>query len=626
MYRKFMMLAVTMLLAVPASQASSKKGTVGTPIPLTPQQQRLVQESIAREKTVIRQIQKSTPIVQTYIQDMRPDVKFYQVPVTDQYMFGRVDFSKAFSADEYNMRNYASRGDQHGHWFSGSMNFMSSLTRAFHLENSPTGFMAMMFVDPTGFDEQHYSFEFVHREFLGTVRTWVFDVRPRVKGPGRFFGRIWVEDQDGNVVRFNGTYINNPNDDANHYFHFDSWRMNVQPGVWAPASIYIEDTIHDGPAHSQSLRGQTSYWGYSLKLPTSESDAESMQIENAEDQSENAQDLSPLQAEREWISQAEQNVLDRLTTAGLVAPVSDYDKLLETVTNNIIISNNLQMPSDIHCRVILTQPLESLAVGNTILVSKGLVDVLPNEESLAAVLTFQLAHILMGHHIDTRYAFNDRLLFPDTATFQRITMNHSAVDDQDAAKKAVDLFNHSVYHDKAAGVGIFLEQLVDREHQLPALMTPRLGDPMVSATGQPWLAGLMQGAPKLDQDNLQQIAALPLNSRLKVDPWDDKVFPLHFSPSPLLNARDKMPLEVTPVYYRLQRYQEQNAAPASATPAPAPPAANPPSTDAGQAQPADNAQAQPQGQQPQAQPQEGPQTQQPGQPQTQPQPQTPAPQ
>jgi hypothetical protein len=619
MLRKIMMLGVTVLLTVPASQAKNTRGTVGTPIPLTPQQQRLVQESIAREKTVIKQIQKSTPIVQTYIQDMRPDVKMYSIPVADQFMIGRVDFAKAFTADEYNMRSYTSHGEQHGHWFSGSLNFMSGLTKAFHLENSPTGFMAMMFVDPTGFDQQHYTFEFVRREFLGSVRTWVFDVRPRQKGPGRFFGRVWIEDQDGNIVRFNGTYINNSNDDANHYFHFDSWRMNVQPGVWAPASVYIEDTIHDGPAHAQSFRGQTSYWGYSLKLPTSESDAESMQIENAEDQSENSQDLSPLQAEREWISQAEQNVLDRLTTAGLVAPVSDFDKQLEQVVTNVVIGNNLQLPNDIHCRVILTQPLESLAVGNTILLSKGLVDVLPNEESLAAVLTFQLAHIVMGHHIDTRYAFNDRLLFPDTAAFQRITMNHSTVDDQEAAKKAVDLFSHSVYHDKTAGVGIFLEQLVDREKELPALMTPRLGDSLVSPAGQPWLSGLMQGAPKLDQDNLTQIAALPLNSRLKTDPWDDKVFPLHFSPSPLLSARDKMPLEVTPVYYRLQRYQEPTAAPAGASPA----AATPPTSDANQAQPADNAQAQPQGQ-PQNQPQGQAQPQQ-DQPQSQPQ-QTPAPQ
>ena len=128
----------------------------------------------------------------------------------------------------------------------------------------------------------------------------------------------------------------------------------------------------------------------------------------------------------------------------------------------------------------------------------------------------------------------------------------------------------------------------------PALMSPRLGDSLLRANGQPWLSGLMQGAPKLDPSDLTQIAALPLNSRLKLDPWDDKVFALHFSPSPLLNARDKMPLEITPVYYRLQRYQDQTATPASATPAPASPGNPPPAADAAPAQPSGNAQTQPQ--------------------------------
>jgi len=226
MHRKILLLGMTLLLGVPASQA--KKEPHGQPpLPLTPQQQRLVQQAIAREKVIIKQIQKSTPVVQSYIQDLRPDVKLYQIPVADQYMIGRVDFAKAFTADEYAQVDRS--GKRHG-WFAGSFSFMSDLTKAFHLENSPTGFMAMMFVDPAGFDFQHYQFSFVRREFLGTVRTWVFDVQPKEKGTGRFFGRIWVEDEDGNVVRFNGTYVENPNDEANHYFHFDSWRMNVQPG------------------------------------------------------------------------------------------------------------------------------------------------------------------------------------------------------------------------------------------------------------------------------------------------------------------------------------------------------------------------------------------------------------
>ena len=86
-------------------------------------------------------------------------------------------------------------------------------------------------------------FSYVRREFLGSVRTWVFDVHPKVPGMGRFYGRVWIEDQDGNVVRFNGTYTGpRSEDDSRYYFHFDSWRMNVQPGIWLPVAIYVEET------------------------------------------------------------------------------------------------------------------------------------------------------------------------------------------------------------------------------------------------------------------------------------------------------------------------------------------------------------------------------------------------
>ncbi len=208
--------------------------------------------------------------------------------------------------------------------------------------------------------------------------------------------------------------------------------------------------------HPVSFKAQTYIWGYSLKLPTHESDNESIKIDDVQDQSDQNQDLSPLQAQREWISQAEENVLDRLVQAGLLAPPSDFDKILEQVTNNIVIGNNIQLTDAIRCRVLLTAPLESLAVGNTIILSKGLIDVLPSEADLAAVLSFQLAHIVLGHHIDTRYAFNDRLLFPDEATFERIHMSHSDADNELAAKKAIDLLNHSVYANQLSQPGLFL--------------------------------------------------------------------------------------------------------------------------------------------------------------------------
>jgi hypothetical protein len=584
-FRKLWIAGLMAGLAVLTAQA--KKPKYAPMVPLTPEQTALVQKAIAQEKVTIKAIQEHTPVVQTYIQNMRPDPKQYSVPESDQYMLGRVDFGKGFGNKEYETKS-PSRG-----FFKGSFKYITNLTKAFNLSYSAAGFMDMMFLDPTSFDMQHYDFSYVRREFLGSVRTVVFDVRPKPKtGAGRFFGRIWVEDQDGNIVRFNGTYTSNSNDEITRYYHFDSWRLNVQPDVWLPAAIYAEESQGGTGRKGTGFRAQTHFWGYSLKLPTRESDSSSMTVENAQDQSENAQDVSPLAARRQWVSQAEQNVLDRLVQAGLLAPPSDFDKVLETVTNNIVIGNKLALPADIHCRIMLTTPLESLAIGNTILLSKGLVDVLPSEEDLAAVLSFQLAHIVLGHHIDTRYAFNDRLLFPDEATLERITMNHSNADNEAAAKRAMELFNGSIYHDKIGSVSLFYQQLTARTKQLPSLVNPRLGDPLMKADGTPWMAGFLTQGPKLNMDDLQQQAALPLGSHLKIDTWDDKVYALNLRAEPILNPGDKMPLELTPIYFRLQRYQAAAANPATAnTPVPQSPQSPAQAPDTGTAQPPQDQQA-----------------------------------
>ena len=138
--------------------------------------------------------------------------------------------------------------------------------------------------------------------FWDQVRTWVFDVHPKVAGMGRFYGRIWIEDQDGNVVRFNGTYTGpQSEDDSRYYFHFDSWRMNVQPGIWLPVAIYVEETNRGDSDKPVGLKAQTHFWGYALKLPTRDSENVSMKIEDAVDKSDDSQDVSPLQASRAWV-------------------------------------------------------------------------------------------------------------------------------------------------------------------------------------------------------------------------------------------------------------------------------------------------------------------------------------
>ena len=536
--------------------AQAKKPHIMALTPPTPTQAALLERAIANEKVMEKELQKRIPMVQTYIQNVKPDAKLATVPVSDEYILSRVDFDKSFEADGYREK---SKG-----LLQGSKGALSVLSKALGLtaEYVPTGFMDMMFIDPTDFDRQHYDFGFVRNDFLGTVHTQVFDVLPKKKtGVGRFSGRIWIEDQDGAVVRLNGIFTGNDYLDRPHYFHYDSWRVNLQPGVWLPAEIYVEETHRNRLDDEPELRARTSFWGYSLKLPSHETENTAIRIDDVTDTSDAAQDVSPLEASRAWVAQAEANVLDRLVQAGVLAPPGDFDKVLETVTNNLIIGNNLNLPA-VHCRVLLTTPLESLAVGDTILLSKGLVDVLPYEEDLAAVLSFQLAHITLGHHVDTRYAFNDRLLFPDEVTFQRITMNHSEADDAVAARKAIEFLHHSVYQDHLSNAGLFFAQLQNRSRELKALTTPRIGDSLLNADGIPWLIDLTKASPRLDIHDLNQVAALPLGSHLKIDAWDDRVFQLKARPLPLLNAQDKMPFELTPVLLRLTRYNE--SAPGSA--------------------------------------------------------------
>ena len=438
-FRKISLAFLIITLSVASAHAKKKEPRYAQAHQLTQDQAALVERAIGREKVLIKNIQQRTPLVETYIQNTRPDVKLYQVPVSDEYMLSRIDFGKGFFDRSYQPR----QSGKHG-FFKGSIAAVTGLTKALGLDkngtSNPLGFTEMMFLDPKSFDNQHYVFSYVRREFLGSVRTWVYDVHPKVAGMGRFFGRIWIEDEDGNIVRFNGTYTGpKSEDDSRFYYHFDSWRMNVQPGIWLPVAVYVEETHRREDQKLDGLKAQTHFWGYSLKLPSRESENVSVKVDDAVDKSDDSQDVGPLQATRAWVTQAENNVIDRLVEAGLGAPLTPggYENtVLDQIVINLQVPNNLAFTDQVRTRILLSTTIETTTVGNTILISKGLIDSLPNEESIASVVAMELAHIVMGHHIDTRYAFNDRLLFPDESTFRRIDMYHSDHDNAEAAKKA----------------------------------------------------------------------------------------------------------------------------------------------------------------------------------------------
>jgi hypothetical protein len=277
-------------------------------------------------------------------------------------------------------------------------------------------------------------------------------------------------------------------------------------------------------------------------------------VDAVKDESPVAQDASPLEAQRQWQQQAEDNVVDRLQQAGLLAPPGEVDKVLQTVVNNIEITNNIDLPRPVRARVMLTSPLETFSVGNTIVISRGLIDTLPDEASLAAILSHELAHIVLGHNLGSKFAFDDRMLFSDEATYQNFGFRHNPEEETAADAKAIELLKNSPYAQKLGSGGLYLKQLSVRATVLSALLTSHLGNSFVDDKGQiTRLAALMTSAPTLDDSKLDQIAALPLGGRIKLDPWGDRVEMVKAAPVTITSVRDKMPFEVTPFFPRLTR-------------------------------------------------------------------------
>jgi len=518
----------------------------------------VIDRIVEREHFFVAQMRHMHPLAETYIQNMKADKELGAVPVGDHYFLGRLDMSNG--TDD---RTFVGRPG-----FGRRM--LNSLTSVYSLHFLPLGFAQMVMLDDD-FQKRFYTLTFVRREFLGETRCLVIDVQPKENaGKGRFLGRIWVEDQDYNIVRFNGTY--SPHASTSYYLHFDSWRLNMRPGLWLPAYVYSEESdMKYRMTQNLHFKAQTRLWGYDIKGLGRADEFTSIQVDSPQsvkDQSEVAQDATPVEAERMWQRQAEDNAVERLQKIGLLAPSGDVDKVLTTVVNNLIVTNNLDIQPEVRARVLLTAPLESFTIGHTIVVSRGLLDVLPDEASLAMVLARELGHLALGHQLDTRFAFNDRMFFADEETFSNLNFQRSSADEEDADKKALELLSNSPYKDKLGNAGLFLKALQERAPDLKNLIRARLGDGLVSGKTLR-MSALLNSAPQLDERKKDQIAALPLGGRIKVDPWSSQATLAKSKPVALLSAREKMPFEVTPVFPYLTRASAQGSEKvASTTPAP----------------------------------------------------------
>jgi Peptidase family M48 len=562
--------AASLAQTPPAAQMAAPDATTAVttkpPEPAPGSFDQVVDRAIEREHFFIAQMKRLHPLVETYLQNLKQDKDLgVPTPITDVYFLGRLDMSNGTDDRTFSQPTTAGLGRR----------MLNKFSNVYTMRFLPLGFAQMVVLDED-FQRKYYDFNFIRREFLGELRCIVIDVKPKKDaGKGRFLGRMWVEDQDYNIVRFNGTYYPHPR--TSYYLHFDSWRQNLRPGLWLPSLIYSEESdLKYRLGQSLHYKAQTRLWGYNLKDMRRNSEFTEITVDApqaVQDQSQKAQDASPIEAQRAWEHQAEINVVDRLQQIGLLAPEGEIDKVLQTVVNNVMVTNNLDIQPEVKCRVLLTTPLESFTVGHTIVLSRGMIDVLPDESSLAMVLTHELAHIVLGHRLDTKLAFNDRMFFPDERTFERWDFARDRSQEEAADKKAMELLNGSPYKDKLANAGLFLKAIQARAPTLKNLIRPHLGDSLLNGNATK-MSTLMTASPEFDPKKSDQIAALPLGGRVKVDPWNNQLELIKAKPVSITSAADKMPFEVTPFFPFLTRVgstSPDKAAPEKTTQSPSGP-------------------------------------------------------
>jgi len=550
-----------LVAALPAAVAAGQNANPATPNQSVPQNaveapvrksvdlNQYLDSAIRQEQRLIELMRNFRPVIETYIQKEKPDPDAVSSPNADEYFLGRMDLTgssptvRAFGAGESLKKKARKKVSKRVAKKGRSLEAID--------------FAQAVFPDMGHFDRENYTFEFAHFESLGEVRCAAFDVKPREDRGRGFIGRIWIEDRDFNIVRFTGTYV------SRRAFHFDSWRLNTLGVRWMPAYIYTQESNSSDPAdHTLWFKAQTRIWGYDVRNAGDQREFAKRLTDAAAfadpKRREASQDLNPEYSVGDTAYRPEDEVVERLQVAGLMASDGEVDQILQAVVNNLLVTNELDIAA-VRCRVLLTTPLESFVVGRTIIVSRGLLDILPDEATLAAVLAHELAHIVLKHSIENAAVVGDR--FSDLEIFSHFKFRFTAEQEAEADKKGFELYAKSPYQGQQGKVELFAKELQARSQQLPNLMRAKFGNDFLSSH---FIAMQVANASEpLQPKSLDQVAALPLGSRITVDPWSDRIAMLKAKPVRLDSPAEKIPLEVTPFFPYLKRMDQQEKSPAT---------------------------------------------------------------
>ena len=478
--------------------------------------EQLVPKIVDREHQVAKDLERFHPIVETYLQVTKLQEGESSLWY-DRHFISLAEFAGGLRAERFKSRHMAV-------WRSVE-EYSESLSPV-SLEYDPSGFVAMAYPEPSTFDLEHYRFQYLTTESLGDVRCLVFQVTPAsFRKGGLFDGRIWVEDQQFTIVRFNGVYRGS--NMTGKYFHFDSWRVNTGQNRWVPAVIYSGEAglpcCGFWKLNWTKIRFQarTDFWGYDLH-PSSGSNQELSKI--VVDPSSPVRDEAfgdaggPIDQLHAWERQGEENLSGQLERIGLVSPAGEVEEALQTVVKNLETANKISLEPEIRCRVLLTSNLESAVVGHTIILSRGLIDVLPDETALASVLAHNLAHVVIDGYANTRFSWANENIFGPKDVERKLRFVHTRKQEEQASSLAAEWMLNSPYKDSLGSVTRFAEELHSDSHHIGRLLAGNIGESAydtVDASKFP----IEEGNPNSGTG----VRALALGSRITIDPWTSKV-------------------------------------------------------------------------------------------------------
>ncbi len=327
----------------------------------------------------------------------------------------------------------------------------------------PVGTFLMLFVDLNSFDADRYSLAYKGKETLINTECLVFSVAPiKERDSGRFRGQIWVDSSSLSIVRIKGVFtgpyerwyegLKGPE----RYFHFDSWRERIG-NVWLPSATYFDERR----AFRSDGNLEFHYRGYALlwHQPAEPADVpESSKRTVAENTS-----ASPI------------TLVTRLEADGLLAAPGSEEQRLDRIVRQITPASGTGT-HQIDCRVLVTTPAEVFSAGDVIVVSRGLLNIVPDDSVLAVLLARQLAHIVLGHTGGVAQTFSKSLFdLRGKKDFGGLGTRWSPDEEAAADSEAIVLLKGSPFEGAIPKASAFLSQLKSESHRFPNLARARFG-------------------------------------------------------------------------------------------------------------------------------------------------------